>query len=99
MQDVFKVIYSPDEPTGGKSASGLGEDMKGKAAVQGPQTQEQAENSRSLNNVLNFINSEFFAFDKLSLYRPSHFKVGPQVVRNKRNSLLMLSSRSGTATD
>jgi hypothetical protein len=75
MQDVFKVVYSEEvnDAEAGQAEKGKG---KGKAnasdAVSPPQ---ELERSRSLRDILSFINAQFAEFDPSSSYRQPHFKV------------------------
>jgi hypothetical protein len=98
MQDVFKVVYSEEvndaEAVQAEKGKGKGKGKtKASDAVSPPQ---EPERSRSLRDILSFINAQFAEFDPSSSYRQPHFNVcrrscRPLLGGNNADSLCQMS--------
>jgi hypothetical protein len=73
VQDVFKVAYSSEEAN--DTEAGKAEEGKGKAKVVDVVSSQGPEHSRTLRDILNYINAQFAESDASNSYRQPHFKV------------------------
>ncbi len=88
-------MFSSSKPICSSQSQGA----KEKAQAEDLRTQEHAENSTSLKDILRFINSQFSEFDASSLHRQPHFKVPRLASLTATASAYMTLIRSRMATD